>query len=431
MNAFFRSTTWRLLLMPLLISLSALFGSAAVALIPIWLAAIFALVFGLGLLFFLVSAIRWFIQKKVKRGLAALGCLLCCLLALVPAGMAMFFGSMLAEDLDNFANELTLPENVVLLDPTSQPPHPSEPDWTEPDSFQAALIATLETTGTSDAAFLPSIPALGILHRDYPELLNWYLSASPAWWRHQMDGKEFATRRWLLKEEWQTRNHGYFSSFHPPESQNYQTRTCIGLSGKTWSWRADPVPSGKELILPIKQGYKLKESYVVWQEQGVTVEIMEQAETEERRMSKAAVRELQVEFEALLKDPTLESARALLPTGAIIRGEPSISLAGGSGRYTAVIRGNPGAPGNLYLKAYEITGKVPLSKSRLKQSSAEFIGWSDDPDELFRASFDFSIYEGDWNQYYGARFEVWFSPEHGGSDRKLMESNWKIDGWSR
>ena len=42
----------------------------------------------------------------------------------------------------------------------------------------------------------------------------------------------------------------------------------------------------------------------------MTVEIMEQAETEERRMSKATVRELQVEFEALLKDPTLESARA-------------------------------------------------------------------------------------------------------------------------
>ena len=164
----------------------------------------------------------------------------------------------------------------------------------------------------------------------------------------------------------------------------------------------------------------------------MTVEIMEQAETEERRMSKAAVRELQVEFEALLKDPTREAAREpCFRTGAIIRGEPSISLAGGSGRYTAVIRCNPGEPGNLYLKAYEITGEVPLSQSRLKQSSAELIGWSDDPDELFRASFDFPIYEGDWDQYYGARFEVWFSPEQGGSDRKLMESNWKIDGWSR
>jgi hypothetical protein len=100
----------------------------------------------------------------------------------------------------------------------------------------------------------------------------------------------------------------------------------------------------------------------------VTVEIMEQAETEERRMSKATVGELQAEFETLLNHPTQESARALLPSGAIIRGEPSISLAGGYERYTAVIRCNPGEPGNLYLKAYEITGEVPLSESRLKKA---------------------------------------------------------------
>jgi len=87
--------------------------------------------------------------------------------------------------------------------------------------------------------------------------------------------------------------------------------------------------------------------------------------------------------------------------------------------------------GSLYLRAYEITEGVPLSESRLKQCSSEYIGWSDDPDELFRASFDFAIYEGDWGQYYGARFEVWFSPGQGGSDRKLMESGWKIDGWER
>jgi hypothetical protein len=31
----------------------------------------------------------------------------------------------------------------------------------------------------------------------------------------------------------------------------------------------------------------------------------------------------------------------------------------------------------------------------------------------------------------GARFEVWFTPEAGGGDRKLMESNWKIEGWMR
>jgi hypothetical protein len=98
----------------------------------------------------------------------------------MSAVLSSCFGSMLAEDLDSFADELALPGNVDLLDPTTQPPHPGEPDWAERDSFQAALVATLGTTGTSDASFLPSIPALGVLCRDYPELLKWYLSASPA-----------------------------------------------------------------------------------------------------------------------------------------------------------------------------------------------------------------------------------------------------------
>ena len=107
-------------------------------------------------------------------GLAALGCLRCCLPALVPSVTAMFFGSILAADLDSFTDELTLPENVDLLGPTTQPRSSVRARVV---GFQAALIATLETTGTSDASFIPSITALGILYSDYPTLLKWNLSA--------------------------------------------------------------------------------------------------------------------------------------------------------------------------------------------------------------------------------------------------------------
>jgi hypothetical protein len=68
MNAFFRSTTWRLFLMPLLISLSALFGSAAVALIPIWLAAIFALIVWTGLVIFPSERDQMVHTKKSEVG---------------------------------------------------------------------------------------------------------------------------------------------------------------------------------------------------------------------------------------------------------------------------------------------------------------------------------------------------------------------------
>ena len=40
-------------------------------------------------------------------------------------------------------------------------------------------------------------------------------------------------------------------------------------------------------------------------------------------------------------------------------------------------------------------------------------------------------YEGDWGKPYAARLEVWFTPDSGGPDRKLMEKTFKIEGWQR
>lgn len=87
--------------------------------------------------------------------------------------------------------------------------------------------------------------------------------------------------------------------------------------------------------------------------------------------------------------------------------------------------------GWIYLKAFEITRNEPLFADRLKTETTEWLGWSDDPEEQFLSETHFTIYEGDWGQYYGARFEVWFKPENGGGERKLLERNFKIDGWMR
>jgi len=85
----------------------------------------------------------------------------------------------------------------------------------------------------------------------------------------------------------------------------------------------------------------------------------------------------------------------------------------------------------LYLKAFEVTKGTPLSVDRLKERANEWIGWSDDPEELFFSNTHFTIYEGDWGKPYAARVEVWFTPDLGGSDRKLMEKVFKIEGWQR
>lgn len=94
--------------------------------------------------------------------------------------------------------------------------------------------------------------------------------------------------------------------------------------------------------------------------------------------------------------------------------------------------------GKVYLKAFEITQNDPLSVERLKESST--ISVYNPTDSLVMFQMDkgnskygrpFTIYEGDWGKPYAARFELWFIPDNGGQERKLLKKNYKIEGWQR
>ena len=86
--------------------------------------------------------------------------------------------------------------------------------------------------------------------------------------------------------------------------------------------------------------------------------------------------------------------------------------------------------GTIYLKAFEVTENKPLTNDRLKQKSSTEIA----PVDSFSKVVDnaeFTIYPGDWGDYYAARIEVWFSPASGDADRKLMEKTYRVEGWMR
>ena len=87
--------------------------------------------------------------------------------------------------------------------------------------------------------------------------------------------------------------------------------------------------------------------------------------------------------------------------------------------------------GTIYLKAFEITQEYALSTDRLPKSSSVKICNSTVSITKFGTSSHFTIYEGDWGQPYAARFEVWFKPDNGGQERKLISKNYKIEGWMR
>ncbi len=429
MARLFRSKIWWFLVFPgLLVVICPLVGALGLYL-PWWITMPAGVLFLLTVIYFLVSAIVWFVKKRWKFGIAATACLLIGFLMTAPAFSLAMMTAMADED--HFADDLTLPVGIELQEPEYRQSKAGE-EGPNPDEFQAALLKSLETPGTSDPSVLTEIPSLGETNEKYPELLRRYLSIHPAWWYHTYGGEPYATRRWREWGEWQSSLHGYYSDFGGPS--RYQTRVTLGMSGKGWRRGGERVEPGATTKLKLSQGNSLHESSVTWDEGGIAVEIFEQGESEERRMTKATIEELEKEFSLLLQNPTWEHARTLLPEGTIRSGKPGFEIfqgRGGGGIYISEIWCNPGEAGQLYLKAFEITQETPLSESRLKGRSSEFVGWSENPEELFRSSFQFTIYEGNWEQYYGARFEVWFTPLSGGPDRKLMESNWKIEGWMR
>jgi len=101
------------------------------------------------------------------------------------------------------------------------------------------------------------------------------------------------------------------------------------------------------------------------------------------------------------------------------------------GIYNLTLRLNPGESGITYLKAFEVTKGTRLSEGRLYGRSNERIGWSSNPAEKFLYENEFTIYEGDWGKPYAAQIEVWFRPDTGKSERKLIERICKIEGWQR
>lgn len=85
--------------------------------------------------------------------------------------------------------------------------------------------------------------------------------------------------------------------------------------------------------------------------------------------------------------------------------------------------------GTVYLKMYEVTQNYRLSKHDVKETEVR-VGNTTDSLLRFGTKDDFMISEGDWGEPYAARFEIWYRPDHG-KERKLLQKNYKLEGWQR
>jgi hypothetical protein len=101
------------------------------------------------------------------------------------------------------------------------------------------------------------------------------------------------------------------------------------------------------------------------------------------------------------------------------------------GIYRLYAWANTGEPGEVYVRAIEVTQGTRLSEPLLSLRTTNKAQWSMNQDELFRYSVETKIYEGDWGYPYAARFELWFKPANGKPERKLVERAFRIEGWMR
>lgn len=109
----------------------------------------------------------------------------------------------------------------------------------------------------------------------------------------------------------------------------------------------------------------------------------------------------------------------------------TIFNAGQPGIYSYDLNYKSSQKGELFLKAFEITKNDPLSERYLTNRSRIVIDTVLNEFILYTSKNVFTIYEGDWGEPYAARFELWFKPKNEMKAIKVLEKNYKIEGWQR
>ena len=360
------------------------------------------------------------VKRRWGNGLINFAMIPVCLVAGIGAPV---FTALIVHSGDGFADHLRLPTGIEMSIP-SETSHGNS--IAGEDRLQLRIRQALSGAGSDDPSVTVEVPSLVQLNQRNPDILKRYLATSPAWRLIGAKGSLGAIRRWKKGSHWRDQLNGYYSDFSPGQ-QKFVAKVVLhgSLNGQ--------FSTGQTIPLSLRTANNLQESREVFKLDGIAVEVIEQSSAKERRVTKTVLRELEDEFRPLAVSPDWLTIQQLLPPGSIKDGTPTFELLKGvqPGIYESEIWLNPGEPGMIYLKAFEVTKGTALTVTDLKEDTKQWVGWSDLPQQMFFATNQFTIYEGDWGQFYAARFEVWFVPYAKGPERKLLEKVYKIEGWQR
>ena len=122
-------------------------------------------------------------------------------------------------------------------------------------------------------------------------------------------------------------------------------------------------------------------------------------------------------------------ASAIIPMDAL-DADACLQVRGNHGEYSYDFFYGPLPAVEVFLRCFEATKNIPLSEDRLTERSKVAIDSTTAFSQLVHNK-SFAIYEGDWEDYYAARIEVWFKNKETKKESKLLEKVYQVDGWMR
>ncbi|MHC4982855.1 MAG: hypothetical protein ACYTF6_06765 [Planctomycetota bacterium] len=290
-----------------------------------------------------------------------------------------------------------------------------------------------------------NLPDLKYFAEDRQELLLRHLQASPEWKVFDSGGRTVCYRRLRKSGKWLVTMNGYHSSVleRVPAEQRWQIRYLFRFSEKPERLPArrryltEAGPLAGKVHLKLKSSDQGIESYLAVGQEGLWFEFFEQTLSEPRTRTREALKWLE-EFLAELRKAEEEIresgyAAAVMPEGGVSKGQAGMEVADSiqPGIYDVSAWVNPGAEGEVFLKVFDAGTGQRLSEDRITGRSKERIGWSKDPGVLFLYNANITVYEGDWDHSYDARFELWFKDAETGKEKKLIDKTRTIHGWER
>ncbi|HUB25650.1 MAG TPA: hypothetical protein VL992_09480 [Tepidisphaeraceae bacterium] len=302
-------------------------------------------------------------------------------------------------------------------------------------------------TGTENPTTLPAsisldMPFLADLCGPDEKLLLRHLATSAKWCLSRdfigNQGVFVAQRRFVVGGMWQ---HPFMNmTFHGTGEFAIQ----LGIGDTDWTtwdeWRGTDrtiVQVGDGIArLNVKHDIvELDDSYLIVAADSTALEISEEHPGKARPFSAAAIAQLQGEFQAVRSSPIARKRGfdpSLMPPESIYRGPQEMHLVNygySENLYQLYAYVNPGESGYVHLKTFDPDGSAILDEFEGPTYGVEYTGWSTDPDEKFLYNPEMVSFPGlDFTfSHYPVKLELWFAPDSGAPERKLMEKWFMIN----